>query len=218
MAGGANMATSSRKGRVDRTQYWIWFGVYVVAVLGLIGFSLYSALTGDLVRAVTAILPLAPLGIYFRVIEMRRCRDIGWPAILPWLFFVIPIGVTFTIRASGIGSDITTAIAALAVPVLISLIDFIFSIVIGCIATKPEGEDYAKIFGDGPQIARPQAHEQPRSLGGPNHDRFDEAIARALEARRTAATEPAPALAPEPPAIAPTAHARAVAGFGRKAV
>lgn len=215
------MATSSRKGRIGQAEYWTWFGLYVVAVLGLVAFSLYSFAAGELVQAVTAILPLAPLGIYFRVIEMRRCRDIGWPAILPWLFFVIPMGVGFTIRASGIGTDIATAIAALTVPLLISLVDFIFSIVIGCIATKDPGEDYARIFGGEPQPARPRGYQDSRPSGEPSHDRFDEAIARALEARRSAGSEPAPALvaeppAPEPPVIAPTARARAVAGFGRK--
>lgn len=212
------MATSSRKGRIGQAEYWTWFGLYVVAVLGLVAFSLYSFATGELIRAVTALLPLAPLGIYFRVIEMRRCRDIGWPAILPWLFFVIPMGVGFTIRASGIGTDIATAIAALTVPLLISLVDFIFSIVIGCIATKNPGEDYARIFGGEPQPARPGGFQAERPADEPSYDRFDEAIARALDARRTPGAEPAPALAPEPPALAPTAHARAVAGFGRKAV
>lgn len=212
------MATSSRKGRIGQAEYWTWFGLYVVAVLGLVAFSLYSFATGELIRAVTALLPLAPLGIYFRVIEMRRCRDIGWPAILPWLFFVIPMGVGFTIRASGIGTDIATAIAALTVPLLISLVDFIFSIVIGCIATKNPGEDYARIFGGEPQPARPGGFQAERPADEPSYDRFDEAIARALDARRTPGAEPASALAPEPPALAPTAHARAVAGFGRKAV
>jgi uncharacterized membrane protein YhaH (DUF805 family) len=212
------MATSLRKGRIGQAEYWIWFGLYVVAVLGLVGFSLYSFATGEFGRAVTAILPLAPLGIYFRVIEMRRCRDIGWPAILPWLFFVIPMGVGFTIRASGMGTDIATAIAALTVPLLISLVDFIFSIVIGCIATKAPGEDYARIFGGDPQPARSHSRQDPHPSGEPGHDRFDEAIARALEARRTAGAEPARAFAAEPPAIASTAHARSVVGFGRKVV
>jgi uncharacterized membrane protein YhaH (DUF805 family) len=215
------VATSSRKGRIGQTQYWTIFGIYVVAVVGLIGFSFYSFATGELSMGVTAILPLAPLGLYFRVIEMRRCRDIGWPTFLPWLLFVVPLGFALFTGMGGLGSGIGPTVTALTVPLLISLIDFAFSIVIGCIATKDPGEDYAQIFGGEPQPARPVGFQEPRLAGAadePSYDRFDEAIARALEARRTASAYPAPALASEPATITPSAHARAVASFGRKAI
>lgn len=213
------MATSSRKGRVGQAQYWTWFGIYVVAVVALMGFAFYCFVTGDLSTGVTAILPLAPLGIYFRVIEMRRCRDIGWPVFLPWLLFAVPFCFAMFTGMGGLGSGIGSAVTALTVPLLISLVDFVFSIVIGCIATKDEGEDYARIFGGEPQPARPGGYREPRPAGPsgePNYDRFDEAIARALEARRGTGSEPVPAPAPEP--IPASAHARAVAGFGRKVV
>lgn len=221
------MATYSRKGRIGQSQYWTFFGLYVVAVFALMGFALYSFVSGDLSMGVTAILPLAPLGIYFRVIEMRRCRAIGWPSFLPWLFFLIPFGFAMaTGMATGmgsLGSGIGMAVAALTVPLLIALVDFVFSIVIGCIPTKDESEDYTKIFGGEPRplgAHRPDAHHGPGPTnpgGEPGYDRFDEAIARALEARRS--PEPAPAMAP--PAVTevvPSSHARAVAGFGRKLV
>ncbi len=217
------MATYSRKGRIGQSRYWMFFGIYVVAVFTLLGFSLYSFATGNLSMGVTAILPLTPLGIYFRVIEMRRCRDIGWPAFLPWLLFLIPFGFAMATGLGSLGSGIGTAIAALTVPLLIALVDFVFSIVIGCIATKDESEDYTKIFGGDPQPARPMGYHEPgSSLPGDaarsrDYDRFDDAIARALAARRSA--EPARAAArPEEPEIAASAHARAVAGFGRKVV
>lgn len=211
------MATSSRKGRVGQAQYWTVFGIYVVAVFALVGFAIYCFANGDLSAGVIAILPIAPLGIYFRVIEMRRCRDIGWPPFLPWLLFLLPLGFAMAAGMGGRGSGVGLAIAALTMPLLISLIDFVFSIVIGCIASKDEGEDYVQIFGGEPQPTRPTGSEtRPADPGDqPDYDRFDEAIARALEARRSAGSELAVASAPVPEA-SPSAHARAVAGFGRK--
>lgn len=212
------MATTSRKGRVGQAQYWTIFGIYVVAVAGLVGFSFYSFAAGELSLGVTAILPLAPLGLYFRVIEMRRCRDIGWPSFLPWLLFVVPLAFALIAGLGGLGSGTGLAVTSLTVPLLISLVDFAFSIVIGCIATKDPGEDYAQIFGSEPRPARPGNYQDPRPANAPGYDRFDEAIARALEARHTSIAESAPALTLDPAAITPTAHARAVAGFGRKGI
>lgn len=226
------MATSSRKGRIGQAQYWTWFGLYIAAIIGLIGFALYSALNGELASAVTAILIITPLGIYFRILMMRRCRDIGWPAFLPWLIFAASMGFSLFGGLGSLGgydspiSMKSLLISGLGIPLLLSLIDLIFTIVIGCIATKDEGEDYTKIFGGEPQAARPMGYHQPDTYhqphpagptGEPNYDRFDEAIARALEARRSA--EPAPPTAAQnAPEFAPSAHARAVAGFGRKIV
>jgi uncharacterized membrane protein YhaH (DUF805 family) len=223
------MATSSRKGRIGQAQYWTWFGLYIAANVGLVGFALYSALSGALASAVTAILIITPLGLYFRVLMMRRCRDIGWPAFLPWLIFAASIGVSLFGGLGSLGSPTSmkaALLSGLGLPLLLSLIDLGFTITIGCIPTRDEGEDYTKIFGGEPQPARPvgysppDAYPAPRLAGpadAPDYDRFDEAIARALEARRSA--EPAPVSAPPSmPEIAPSAHARAVAGFGRKVV
>lgn len=226
------MAASSRKGLIGQRQYWAWFGLYIAAIVGLMGFALYSAISGELVTGVTAILVIAPLGIYFRVLMMRRCRDIGWPAFLPWLIFAASIGFSFIGGVGSLGdygsptSMKTLLVSGLGLPLLLSLIDLGFTIAIGCIASKDEGEDYARIFGGESQPARPMGYHQPDAYleprpagptGEPNYDRFDEAIARALEARRSA--EPAPAVpTPAAPEIAPSAHARAVAGFGRKMV
>ena len=71
------MAISSRKGRIGQSQYWAMFALYFVAVLGLGAFAIYSLVTLSFGQAIGSFLLIAPLGIYFRVVMMRRCRDIG---------------------------------------------------------------------------------------------------------------------------------------------
>lgn len=234
------MANSSRKGRVGQSQYWTMFGIYFAAVIGLGGFAIYSLVSLNFGLAIGSLLLIAPLGIYFRVVMMRRCRDIGWPAFLPWAFFVIPIVLNFVGLGSlgSAGGVDAFAISALMVPVVLSLLDLGFAIVIGCIRSKDEGgEDYARIFGDEGQPARPawsrgssepalpDTYHEPTPAG--DYSRFDAAVARALEARRNGGSaDPAPRIPrgidePDPRADAPiaaNAHARAVAGFGRKVV
>lgn len=222
------MAISSRKGRIGQSQYWAMFALYFVAVLGLGAFAIYSLVTLSFGQAIGSFLLIAPLGIYFRVVMMRRCRDIGWPAFLPWLFFVIPVGFNFMGGLAGVGSPSAIdafAISALIVPLILSLLDLAFAIVIGCIRTKEDGgEDYARIFGDEAQPARPawpRESSEPANYHEPlpagDYSRFDAAVARALEAHRNAETAPQPGPRADPP-IPASAHARAVAGFGRKAV
>ncbi|MFT4025704.1 MAG: DUF805 domain-containing protein [Novosphingobium sp.] len=238
------MATSSRAGRIGRSHYWIAFAVYIVAVVALVGAAFYFMLQLNLGIAIAALLIVAPLGIYFRVLMMRRCRDIGWPASLPWVIFAVSMGASMFGGLGSLGSAIGSPtgikwllIGGLGLPLLISLVDLGFTILIGCMPTKNEsGEDYAEIFGEAPQPARPKAfddsqaglHHEPRqadAAGGPNYDSFDAAVARALEARRAGGSEPAhkvPRSIDELDEVAaaptPSAHARAVAGFGRKMV
>jgi uncharacterized membrane protein YhaH (DUF805 family) len=236
--GGQIMANSSRAGRIGRSQYWIALAVYLAAVVILVGASFYFLLTLNLAIAIAAFLIVAPLGIYFRVLMMRRCRDIGWPASLPWLIFAASVGASMFGGLGSLGASVGSPtgikgllIGGLGLPLLISLIDLGFTILIGCIRTKDMGENLAQLFGPGPNDpvpARPIAHgdepwaDAPRRdpvpstpvHGESDYSSFDAAVARALEARRN----PEPQLMTEPAtAPAPAAHAR-VAGFGRKLV
>jgi hypothetical protein len=111
-------------------------------------------------------------------------------------------------------SGAAPALSLLLVPLLIAFADFAFSIVIGCMRGKP-GVDYEAIFGDGPEPfrdARP-AGAVPSGYEAP--DRFDQAIARALEAHRRSESildNPSPARP------TPAMPARPAGGFGRRIV
>src|SRR5690606_15014507 len=67
--------------------------------------------------------------------------------------------------------------SALTLPLSLAMVDFVFSIVIGCISAKPaESVDF--------DAMRESAMAGYASAGATGPDRFDDAIARALEARR----------------------------------
>lgn len=227
------MAMAYAKERVGQSRYWTIFGAYmIVTPLLLIG-GLYALFTGSYGVGLAALLLMAPLGLYFRVVMMRRCRDIGWPGFLPWVLFLLPMAAGF-MGGFRLGETGPGALPLMMMPLLVSLADFAFAIVIGCKAAKREDEDYARIFGDAGEPARPASPppslpeiypDEPRpalapnagAIGEPDYSRFDAAVARALEARRSTPSDPAPAAAPPGPAPL-SAHARAVAGFGRKVV
>lgn len=216
---GLGQGLGQRPGRVGQSRYWTVFGINMVLMPVLLFGGLYALFNGEYATGLVAIVLIVPLGIYFRVTMMRRCRDIGWPAFLPWMFFVVPIvlGVFGGIGQLGGQAPTAASLPMLGLPLIVSIGDFVFSIVIGCIKTK-EDADYSDIFGGAPAPTGPAT-----PLGEPGHDRFDDAIARALAAHRQSRSEPAysDATYSEPEASArpePTVHARAVAGFGRKAV
>jgi len=140
-------------GRVGQTDYWIWFVLNMVLTLACVGFGIYAVLTGNILVGIMLLLFVFPLGIYFRVVMMRRCRDINWPAFLPWallgLGFVV--NLLFAPRPS---MTQQVSIAPLIVPMIVSLLDFLFTIVIGCIPTatstfnyETEYEKYAREYG-----------------------------------------------------------------------
>ncbi len=247
------MANSSRAGRIGRSQYWTAFALYFAAVIALGAAAIYFLVTLNIGLMIVSLLLVAPLGIYFRVVMMRRCRDIGWPAVLPWLIFgaSMVVGMFGSVGTlQGLGGEygdptsMKTLLVSAGLPLLLSLVDLGFSITIGCFRSKDEGgEDYARIFGDEGQPAKPMwprgssepalpaGHHEPDTAREPapagDYSRFDQAVARALEARRSGGTaDPAPRIPRgidelDPRADAPiaaNAHARAVAGFGRKMV
>jgi uncharacterized membrane protein YhaH (DUF805 family) len=140
-------------GRVGRTDYWIWFGLTIVTNLALLGFGIYEIVSGGILFGIMLLLLVFPLGIYFRVIMMRRCRDINWPAFLPWVLFGLGMVVNlfFAPRPSVTHQ---VSITPFLLPLFISLLDFLFTIVIGCIPTavstfnyETEYEKYAREYG-----------------------------------------------------------------------
>ena len=204
-------------GRVSQGKYWAMFGGYMVAVPVLLGGGVYTMLQGSIGFGLLMIAAIVPLGIYWRVIMMRRCRDIGWPAFLPWAIFGLQFVLSFTGQASMLGGT-TPSLSLLMLPLLLGLVDFAFSIVIGCKRSKSEFDydavfdDYRGAYREEPQRTRP-AGVVPAGAG--TGDRYDDAIARALEAHRggESALNARPAARP-----APAMPARVPVGFGRKMV
>ena len=200
-------------GRVSQSKYWALFGAYMLAVPLLLVGGVVALSHSSIGVGLLMIAAIVPLGMYWRVVTMRRCRDIGWPTFLPWLSFGLQTLSSLSIRHA-VTSGAVPVLSLLLVPLLIAFTDFAFSIVIGCIRTK-EGVDYEAIFGDGPEPFRDSrpAGAVPSSYEGP--DRFDEAIARALEAHRRGESilDPAP-----PPRAAPAMPGRPAGGFGRRVI
>ena len=213
-------------GRVSQSKYWALFGAYMLIVPILLIGGVVELSQAGIGLGLLMIAAIVPLGMYWRVIMMRRCRDIGWPAFLPWLSWGLQMLASFSATGSlhSLRDGATPPLALLTLPVFMALADFVFSIVIGCIGTK-DGFDYARVFGDDerdfyqrPDAPQPSQPAQPvpsqrPALPGEYDDRYDEAIARALEAHRRgeSVTSPAPPVRP-----VPAGPARPAGGFGRR--
>lgn len=198
-------------GRVGQSRYWALFGITMITMALLLIGGGFAALQGSYGLGLLMIAAIAPVGIYWRVIMMRRCRDIGWPAAAPWITSAVQVAMTLSLRSShgAVGTGVGSAFLLIS---LVGLADFAFTIVIGCIGTK-QAVDYGAIFGDGPgAMQRTQPREGEPLRDGP--DRFDDAIARALEAHRREAARGMT----QPSHPVPAHLARRSAGFGRRAV
>jgi uncharacterized membrane protein YhaH (DUF805 family) len=206
-------------GRASQSQYWRVFATNMIMVPILLFGGIYAIFSGNFALGILAIVAVLPIGIYFRITMMRRCRDIGWPPFIPWLVFGIQMLIGFT---GGIRPTMgqVPSLPLLAVPVAVGLIDFVFSIVIGCIASKDD--DYAGVFEpDERDYHRMNPGELSHaSISRPrSNSASDSAIARALEARR--ANDRQPSLNKQEPTSVPgntPVPDRPVGGFGRRIV
>jgi len=176
----------------------MFFGANVILVaICLIG-GVIEIARGSWAIGLLMIVAIVPLGIYFRVIMMRRCRDIGWPAFLPWLSFGLQFVASFSashnlqsLRYGG-----TPSPSLLSLPLFMALADFVFAIAIGCIRSKDSFDYIGSGEDERYQPSRPGpstpsvrvVQSSFASAGGPgsdDDDRYDAAIARALEAHRS---------------------------------
>jgi uncharacterized membrane protein YhaH (DUF805 family) len=209
-------------GRVGQSAYWAYFGANMILVPILFFGGLYEIASGGWGTGALCIMLVLPLGIYFRVIMMRRCRDIGWPAFLPWVMLGLGI-LTNMMVMSRITANPTEATSALIMPAIVTIADFAIMIVIGCLATKDQhpdfGGDYESLYQP---IDRPAAGgTDPGFDAGPidsvtsESDRWDAAIARRLAAQQSSPCEAAPA---EHGAEPYPQVQRAATGFGRRVI
>lgn len=209
------------RGRVGQSAYWMYFGGNMVLGVFLLIGAISAFMNGSFAIGIICFLLLGPMGIYFRVIMMRRCRDIGWPAFLPWLVFgfAVVFGMMNGFRAAANPGAVGSA-AAFTPLILVYLADFILMIVIGCIGSK-SAADYARIFGDDLQERaisegygvgnQPFGDNGDDVLGEPNVDRWDAVIARKLAEQKAPSAPSAPSAPTQMPIMQ-----RPNTGFGRK--
>ena len=217
-------------GRVSQGKYWAFFGGNMILIPILLVGGVIELVRGSWGTGLLMIAAIVPLSLYWRVIMMRRCRDIGWPAFLPWLSFGLQFLSSFSASSSlhSLRDGGAPSMSLLLLPLFASFADFAFSIVIGCIRSEASF-DYATDFGaerDRYQQALRQKSSQSVRLvqssasqrpvpAGDDDDRYDAAIARALEARRRGESTVAPT---RPQGPAPRGPAQPPGGFGRRLV
>ena len=128
-------------GRVGQSAYWMYFGINIVLCAALLFGGIAAMLMGSIGVGILCILLVMPLGIYFRVIMMRRCRDIGWPIFLPWLSigFAMVFGVIIGLQ---LGAHAVPPSPLFALPTIVNLLDFVLTIAIGCMPSRGAYVDY----------------------------------------------------------------------------
>ena len=203
--------------RVGRQTYWMYYVGFMVLTWGMYGWAIYEYVKLNAIPIVFGFVAPFIISVYFRVIASRRCRDIGWPAFLPWVTWVLPValGVLGGLQAgmqAGMhpGVPPTAAIAsmgaAMVLSMLMGLLDFVFLIVIGCLDSQEAVYDPSFGHTYDPRDM-PQA---PRGYldGEPAHQR----------AQRIPQSygEEAPSVSTPPRAS--DLGARPVQGFGRRGV
>ena len=191
--------------RVGIGQYWIMFaGSLIVSVIA-IAVAIFSFFSANFFMVVIAALAMFASGIYLRVAEMRRCRDIGWPAQLPWVFFGILVLLALVSFQGGMVS-----LASSGMSIMVSVADLGFAILVGCIPSKewqaPSAAEYRNHYSE-TAYAPEAAEDDDRDA------RYDDAVARAVAAYKKEGPPSQSAAASEAPAARPPAR---IAGFGRK--
>lgn len=167
------------RGKIGQSSYWLHFGGYVLGAVLLIGLGAYQLVEHHYAAGILTILVVVPLGIYFRVIMMRRCRDIGWPVILPWLLTIMSAFIGGFWGFLGAVSHNASMTAPFTFGALSSFLDFVLVIVLGCMPSKtdynfdsynfdPRGlpqaplpRDDEALFHAPPRMARPIASAAP---------------------------------------------------------
>ena len=209
--------TVEDRSRVGRSTYWMFYIGIMIATWGMYGWAIYEYVKFNLFPIVFGFFAPLILGIYFRVIASRRCRDIGWPAFLPWASWVLPVvcGAIGGMNAAShtmasMGRPSSEAIAGMGMTVVIGmvlgLVDFVFLIVIGCMDSQGGGYDPSS--GHSYDVrSMPQA---PRGfLGDLDGAPMGQRAARIPQSFDSAPSAPAPMRDP---------HGDRPAGFGRRGV
>ena len=122
---GRRNRSASSQGRVSQGRYWATFGVTMIGVPALLIGGIVAMAKGSFLLGLLMIATILPLGIYWRVTMMRRCRDIGWPAATPWVLFGVQMAMSFNMQLHhGVGA--AAAGSTLAAVWLLGTVDFAF--------------------------------------------------------------------------------------------
>lgn len=178
--------------RVNRKVYWIFFAIHCVFSTFVWACTI-NHVTPGAIGFVSLIFSLVSM-----IIQGRRFHDFGWPGWVPWAygfgwFFILAfmfVGALASIGGSGAGQAegavLATLLSMIGVVIVMLLVNFVYTIVIGCIPGNahanrygpPPGDpnhldgygDLREIFGDGPDAApTPRVKAQPQSsfaIGG----------------------------------------------------
>jgi hypothetical protein len=191
--------------RIGIGPYWVRYGASFAITIVSIIVAVFSFIASSFGMLFLAGLAIIGSGIYLRVIEMQRCRDIGWDPMLPLYFFGAGFLLSFLTFISGPLAVLTSALG-----LVVAMADFAGSIVIGCLPSKGAIPDHdVRTVAYTSYGAPSDYHERPESEAD-REARHEDAIARALQNYRSGG-------APDPPAANPGPPPR-VAGFGRKGV
>lgn len=216
-----DFAVAGRRG-MGRGQYWAYLVVHVVTVLGLAVGSAIALGRNEYILALGAFLSIGASSLLFRLAMIRRCRDIGWSDVLPWL------ALTFTALAM---ASISLNLAIAPVPSLsslgwgglLALIDVLLMLVIGLRAGASDLARASQEEADELEATRATlAHLKPGAMQAPRDEedtavRVDEAIARALaDHRGEQPYEDEPTEAASAPLPRRLAGAPRAATFGRR--
>ena len=199
------------KSRVGRSTYWMYYVGITVVTWAMYAWAIYEVLKLETVPFAFGLIIPTILSIYFRIIAMRRCRDIGWPAFLPWLTIgLIVVCSVFSGMQAGFHPEaaLGTIGVSMVISVLLGLADFVFLIVIGCLDSAG---GYPDVFGDGPY----EHGDLPDTPHG-YVDVMGRTAAPARPARplpKSYGEDEAPVAAASQPGLTP-----AVRGFGRRVV
>ncbi len=144
---------------VGQSDYWLYFAAYIVAGPFLIVGAIYAVYHGSWPLGILSLLMLPVINIVFRIIMMRRCRDIGWPVFLPWSTLGLSFVTGILVGASGASAATLTdpyAFSPLIVlPLLTTLFDLGLMIAIGCFPSRQyrpvDAEEYQRLYRDLPQ-------------------------------------------------------------------
>ena len=138
------------RSRIGRSTYWLYYVGTTVAFWAMTAWAVYQLLKLDTIPIVFGLIAPTALYFYFRVIAMRRCRDIGWPAFLPWLIVGLIFVCSFVAALKdGVRPEpsLETLDAPTVITALLGVTDFVFLIVIGCLGSARPDLD---AFGEGP--------------------------------------------------------------------
>ncbi len=200
------------KSRISQRAYWSALAAAVTFTGVAIGGGIAFTARDQFSLASLLFLLVVPVQIWLRVMMVRRCRAIGWPAALPWA------GLAAVIAANTAALALETGGPGAGLPLLALLADGALMVLIG---SPADGGALRKVIAQtssqpgGPTAgvpAEPTGRRDPVSREAKEAE-WDAAIARALSDRQGGAAD---RTGPGAPAARPGPGLNRPGGFGRR--